>query len=219
MTALYVYLTGPVTWLCFAVFFIGIAFRLVRMYSLARKKDHFVFSYLSFRYGLRSILRWLTPFGTRSMRDHPLMTVVMFGFHVCVIAGPLFAMAHGILIEEGTGISFVSIPDRVVDIMTIVVMCAVLFFVIRRFVVREVRFITTASDFVLLGLVAAPFVTGFIAYHQWLDYQLFMVLHVVFGGTLLVAIPFTRLSHIIFSVFTRAYTGSEFGAVRRARDW
>ena len=35
----------------------------------------------------------------------------------------------------------------------------------------------------------------------------------------LLAIPFTRLSHMLFSPFTRAYMGSEFGKVRMARDW
>jgi hypothetical protein len=36
---------------------------------------------------------------------------------------------------------------------------------------------------------------------------------------MLVAIPFTRLSHMLFSIFTRAYMGSEFGKVRHAQDW
>lgn len=43
--------------------------------------------------------------------------------------------------------------------------------------------------------------------------------HDLSGEIMLVAIPFTRLSHMIFSVFTRAYMGSEFGGVRHARDW
>ena len=219
MTALYDFITGPMAWLSFAVFFGGIIFKLVRMVLLAREKDIFIFSYMSFRYGLRSILHWLTPFGTRSMRGHPLMTVMMFAFHICVIAAPLFVMAHGILIEEGTGVSWLSIPDKVADVMTVIVICSLLFFVVRRCVVREVRFVTTPSDFMLLSLVVAPFVTAFIAYHQWLDYRLFMIAHVISGEALLMAIPFTRLSHLIFSLFTRAYAGSEFGAVRYARDW
>jgi hypothetical protein len=46
-----------------------------------------------------------------------------------------------------------------------------------------------------------------------------MSLHVLAGDIMLAAIPFTRLSHMILSPFTRAYMGSEFGAVRHARDW
>ena len=43
--------------------------------------------------------------------------------------------------------------------------------------------------------------------------------HIVAGEVMLVAIPFTRLSHMIFAPFTRAYMGSEFGKIRHAADW
>jgi nitrate reductase gamma subunit len=90
---------------------------------------------------------------------------------------------------------------------------------VRRVTQPEVTFVTSASDFVILAVVAAPFITGFLAYHQWLSYPLVMCLHVLAGDIMLAAIPFTRLSHMIFSPFTRAYMGSEFGKVRHARDW
>ena len=72
---------------------------------------------------------------------------------------------------------------------------------------------------VAAGGLAAPFVTGFVAYHQWINYPLFLNLHILSGEIMLAAIPFTRLSHMIFAPFTRAYMGSEFGAVRHAKDW
>jgi hypothetical protein len=43
------------------------------------------------------------------------------------------------------------------------------------------------------------------------NYPLMMGLHVLAGDIMLAAIPFTRLSHMLFSPFTRAYMGSEFG--------
>ena len=89
----------------------------------------------------------------------------------------------------------------------------------RRIRQPEVRFVTSASDFVILAIVAMPFITGFLAYHQWFNYKVFLILHILSGEVMLAAIPFTRLSHMIFSPFTRAYMGSEFGGVRRARDW
>ena len=66
---------------------------------------------------------------------------------------------------------------------------------------------------------AAASALGLMAYHQWLSYPLMMCLHVLAGDIMLAAIPFTRLSHMLFSPFTRAYMGSEFGKVRHARDW
>jgi nitrate reductase gamma subunit len=62
-------------------------------------------------------------------------------------------------------------------------------------------------------------VTGFWAYHQFPAYRLMFILHMLSGEFVLAAIPFTRLSHMLYAVFTRGYIGSEFGAVRHARDW
>ena len=64
-----------------------------------------------------------------------------------------------------------------------------------------------------LGMLDLEFGTAFTA-----D-QVMMILHIVSGEIMLVAIPFTRLSHMLFSPFTRAYMGSEFGGIRHARDW
>jgi nitrate reductase gamma subunit len=71
----------------------------------------------------------------------------------------------------------------------------------------------------VLALVAFPFVTGFLAYHQIGDYKFMIILHILSGEIWLAAIPFTRLSHMVMAPFTRGYIGSEFGAVRKARDW
>jgi nitrate reductase gamma subunit len=62
-------------------------------------------------------------------------------------------------------------------------------------------------------------VTGFLAYHQIFSYEWMVIAHVLSGELLLVMIPFSRFSHMITAPLTRAYTGSEFGNVRHARDW
>ena len=85
--------------------------------------------------------------------------------------------------------------------------------------VPEVKYVTSASDWALLALAAAPFVTGVLAYHQIFDPKFMTILHMLSGEAMLVAIPFSRLSHMLYAPLTRAYIGSEFGAVRHARDW
>jgi len=79
--------------------------------------------------------------------------------------------------------------------------------------------VTFLSDYVLLAVVMLPFLTGFLAYHQLGPYRPMLILHILAGEIMLVAIPFSRLSHMFFFFFTRVYMGSEFGKVRNARDW
>ncbi|WP_419660198.1 TmcC1: predicted Tmc redox complex, uncharacterized membrane protein [Desulfosarcina variabilis str. Montpellier] len=219
MHSLYNLASGPLAWVAFLLFFGGSVYRIVRMLVLVAQKENFIFTYMSWRYSLRSILHWITPFATVNWRRQPVLTVVTFAFHICLLAAPIFLMAHVMLWEESFGLSWWTLPDAVADWMTVIVVLGAIYFLVRRLTQPEVKFVTSASDFVILAIVVAPFITGFLAYHQWFSYPLMMSLHVLAGDIMLAAIPFTRLSHMILSPFTRAYMGSEFGAVRHARDW
>jgi len=219
MHDVYSFATGPLAWLAFLLFIGGSLFKLARMLSLVAKKERFIFTYMSWKYSFRSILHWVTPFAATNWKLHPVLTIVTFAFHICLLAAPLFLLSHIILWDEAWNISWWAFPDALADVMTVVVILSCLFFLVRRIRQPEVRFVTSASDFVILAIVAMPFLTGFIAYHQWFDYRISLILHILSGEVMLVAIPFTRLSHMIFSPFTRAYMGSEFGGVRHARDW
>lgn len=219
MREIYNFVSGPLVWLAFILFFGGCLYRLVRLFMLVKEKEPFIFTYMSWKYSLRSIFHWIIPFGTVNWRRHPILTVVTFVFHIGLVIAPIFLLAHVILLDEAVNLSWWTLPDAWADVLTVVVIIGCLFFLVRRLTQPEVKYVTSASDFVILTIVAAPFITGFIAYHQWIDYPVMMVLHVVAGEVLLVAIPFTRLSHMLFSPFTRAYMGSEFGKVRHARDW
>jgi len=219
MHSLYNLASGPLAWVAFLLFFGGSVYRIVRMLMLVAQKERFIFSYMSWRYSLRSILHWITPFGTVNWRRQPVLTVVTFAFHICLLAVPIFLLSHVVLWDEAFGLSWWTLPDAVADGMTVIVILGAVYFLVRRLTQPEVKFVTSASDFVILAIVAAPFITGFLAYHQWFAYPLMMSLHVLAGDIMLAAIPFTRLSHMIFSPLTRAYMGSEFGKVRHARDW
>ena len=219
MHTLYALLAGPLAWIAIIVFIGGLLFQLFRRILQAYRDERFIFSYMSLKYGLRSIAHWIIPFAALNWRRHPVLTVATFCFHICLLLAPLFLSAHYVLVDEAIGLNWWVLPDPVADIMTMVVIAACLFFAVRRLARREIRFVTSASDFLLLFFVAAPFISGMISFHQWGDPRVSTILHMVFGEILLVLIPFTRLSHMVFSIFTRSYIGSEFGKVRRAKDW
>ena len=219
MHDLYLLVRGPLAWAAFVIFIGGSLFRLVHLLVLVHRKEKFIYSYMSWKYALRSILHWITPFATVNWRLNPVLTAVTFAFHICLILTPVFLLSHVLLWEESWGVSWWSLPDAVADAMSVVVVAGCVYFLVRRLVRPEVRYVTSASDFVILAIVAAPFVTGFLAYHQWFAYETLFVLHIFSGEVMLAAIPFTRLSHMLFAPLTRAYMGSEFGGVRHARDW
>ena len=209
---------GPLVWVAFAAFFGGILWQLVSRLSLARK-DKVVYAYWDLKSGLRSVFHWVVPMGSRSMRMRPFFTLLSFSFHLCLLLTPLLAMGHAVLWQQSWGVSWWSLPAWVADVMTLWVIVAAAVFMLRRVAAPEVRKVTTWRDYLVVLLVVSPFLTGFIAHQQWLPYRAMIIVHIVSGVAWLAAIPFTRLSHAIWFVFTRSYMGSEFGAVRHARDW
>jgi nitrate reductase gamma subunit len=219
MDNFYNFVSGPLAWVAFIIFIGGSLYRLISLLILAHRKEKFIYAYMSLKYALRSILHWSTPFATENMRKHPALTIVAFAFHICLLLTPIFLLAHVTLVDESWNLSWWTLPDGVAQVMTLIVIAGCVFFLIRRLVNPEVHYVTSASDYVILAIVAAPFITGFLAYYQWFGYQFFLNLHILTGEIMLVAIPFTRLSHMLFAPLTRAYMGSEFGGVRHAKDW
>ncbi|MBW2575541.1 MAG: nitrate reductase [Deltaproteobacteria bacterium] len=219
MHDVYNFVSGPLVWVSFIIFFGGCLYRLISMAVLAKKKDVFVYEYMSFKYGLRSIFHWIIPFGTVKWRKNPILTIVTFTFHICLILVPIFLCAHVILWKESWDIGWWYFSDTTADILTGIVIACCVFFLIRRIVLPEVKYLTSVSDYVILAMVAAPFITGFWTYHQWPGCKITGIVHIIAGEIMLAAIPFTRLIHMVYFPFTRGYMGSEFGAVRNAKDW
>ncbi len=215
---MYEFITGPLLWLSFGVFIVGMIVRMVLyIRGLDWQMDRVTYT-VNVAYGikgaLRSIFFWLFPFGTRSWRQKPGMTVLFFVFHIGLIITPVFLQAHNIILKERWGISLWTIPDPVADVMTVAVMVAVLFLVLRRISFPEVRILTTAYDYLLLAIAVAPFVTGFLAGLQVPGYSVWVMAHIICGEIMLIAIPFTKLSHVILFFLSRAQIGMDYGIKR-----
>ncbi len=219
MHELYMIVSGPMMWATCVVFSGGVIYQLGRLLRLLLRKERSLLSYMSLRYSLRSIAHWIIPFGTLNMRRNPLITLVSFSFHICLLIVPVFLTAHVVLWEEAWNISWSCLPGPVADGITLVVPAACIFFAWRRLRRPEVRFVSDPADFMFLVLVALPFLSGFYCCRHWPGYEVVMIVHIVSGQALLVSLPFTRLAHMILVWFTRSYMGSEFGAVRHARDY
>ncbi len=215
---MYELVSGPLVWIAFIGFVAGSLYKLVTVAQRARR-ERVVLPTFDARYGARSVLHWVVPFGSANMRQRPLYSLLSYAFHLCVVVTPLFLLGHAVLWQQAWDIRWWSLPDRLADVMTLVVIVACLFFILRRLVRPEVRNVTSVGDYVLALVVLAPFLTGLVTHRQWLPGQSLLIAHILSGVVFLLVIPWTRLVHMIWFTFTRAYMGSEFGAVRHARDW
>ncbi|MBU1001076.1 MAG: respiratory nitrate reductase subunit gamma [Proteobacteria bacterium] len=220
MHAFYNLVSGPLVWVAAAIFLGGSFWKVYSLLSGTKKKDGYVFEYWSWGDAIKSYIHWLLPFMSENSRQQPVMSVITFLAHLGIVLVPIFTMGHLVLLEEGIlGWSWMALPGQVADIAAWIVIAGCCFFAYRRLVLPQVKFVTSCSDFVILVIVAAPFITGVMAYHGWGDNLLMTSLHMFSGEIMLAAIPFTKLSHMLTFWYTRGYTASEFGAVRKVCDW
>ncbi len=215
---MYEFITGPMFWLALAVCLIGMITRLVLYFKgLAWNLDRVAYKAYPIRGlkgAIRSIYKWLLPFGTQGWCKQPFMTVIFFGFHVGAVAVPLFLLAHNLFLQDKLGLSFGTLNGCVADILTwLVVICAVLM-VLRRIALPEVRILTTWYDYLILLISVAPFITGLLARYEVGNYSFWLITHIISGEILLLAIPFTKLSHVVLFFASRAQLGMDFGIKR-----
>ncbi len=215
---MYEFVTGPLAWLSFAVFFIGLIVRTVwYIRGLDWKLDRVTYT-VNTSYGIkgaiRSIVFWLFPWATRSYRKNPWFVLWLFLMHLGLLLVPIFLLGHNILLRERLGFSFWTLPEGVADVLTTLVILSVVFLVLRRIALPEVRFLTTGYDYLIIAIAVAPFVTGMIAAAGGVNYNFWIITHVLCGEVFLVAIPFTKLSHFVLFFLSRAQLGMDYGIKR-----
>jgi len=218
MNELYEFLTGPALWAAFTIFIVGLIVRIVYLFALSKEKDRVLHNHASLKWACRSILQWLIPFGGMGFRSEPVFATASFVFHLCLLAVPLFLLAHNMLWDETFGVSLPALPDFLADLLTMLFMVSAMILLARRIIRADVRLLSTAWDYYFLVLTSTPFITGFFAYHQIGPYKLTLNLHIIFAEVLLATVPFTRLGHIALFFFSRAFIGCEMGR-RRTRTW
>lgn len=167
---------------------------------------------------VQSALRWMLPFGTHAWRSAPFFTVFAFLFHIGVIFVPLFLAGHSVLLRSAIGFGLPAIPQGLADALTALAVIGLLFLVLRRLSLPEVRLLTTRADWAVLVLAGTPLVTGFLAAMHAPGYSFWLTLHMVSGVVMLIAAPFTKLSHIVLFFMSRGQLGMDF-AIKRGGEY
>ncbi len=217
---------GPLLWLAFILFLAGIIYRVVQLFLLTRKKETARYSKniikkteQNKRSSEEQKFKLVLAFQNSLIGKNPVMAIVSFTFHLCLFIAPIFAVGHSLSLYESFGVSFITLPDKIIDLLTIILLACTIFFLMRRIVIPRVQSISTSYDYLLLFITALPFLTGFYAYHQYFDYKTVITLHIAAGEVMLIAMPFTKLGHMVFFFFVRIFVGSEHSFGKGKRVW
>jgi len=219
---MYDFIRGPLIPIAFVIFILGLILQLVQFFKLTKKKE-WVYPPLEVKSEKKTVGQWIVfcfaSLNGTLWKTDPAMTMMTSIFHVCLIVVPIFLLGHNILLDQSWGFSLWSLPEFITDVLTLVVLICVAFFLARRLFLSRVRAITTVTDYVILLIAAAPFLTGYLAYHQWFNYHAVMTLHILAGEVMLMTIPFTKLGHMLFFFLYRFLIGGEYSFAKGARAW
>ncbi|MBW1939797.1 MAG: hypothetical protein JRG68_00585 [Deltaproteobacteria bacterium] len=215
---------GPLLWVSFIVFVLGTVFQIIKFMKLSKKIDVPKFIPASRSKPIATSPGFMLKFEmfkAAGIGTNLLMAVVTTVFHVCLFAIPIFLVGHSVLFDQSWGINMMPFlfSENTTDTLTIIFLACSLYFLLRRLLSARVRAITTSYDYVVLLIAAAPFLTGFFAYHQIFNYNTIIILHILFGELMLVTIPFTKLVHMVFFFINRFFVASENCLGEGNRTW
>ena len=189
---------GPLLRIVFVLFGAGFILRTAFFtLSIIRRRPAFERRSI-FKTGPILIARQLLPFH-RAFVSKPFYTLLRYGFHICLFVVPIWLAGHISLWEESRfEWSWTPLPDNWADTMTLIVLAACSYFLVRRIILGITRKSGVILDYLFIILTALPFLTGYFYTHGSLDHIPFFetyvwYFHVLSAEAMLLMIVFLFL--------------------------
>lgn len=179
---------GPLLWIVSLLFLAGVTARLVFFgikIITSPKGEQTGWGFTMPIFG-----RVLLPFH-KAVAKKPLYAVIRYVFHLGLFIVPIWLGGHVSLWEESwLGWAWSTIPDKLADWMTLLVIAIATFFLGRRLLWSEARAGTSWTDFVVIVIAGLPFLTGWFLTHGTLDKVAFLgdnmrLIHVLSGEAMI----------------------------------
>lgn len=193
------------------IFVLGVAWRLIEIYSLGRKKDLSAPRSVAGASGWHTIFRRsLPPEGM--VKRSPVSYIGGYAFHIGLAVVVFLFAPHILLIKNLTGLSWPGLPSQFIDLAAVVTMAAMVMVLVDRINKPVKRFLSTFGDWFTWTVTFLPVLTGWLAVqHLLLPYTTMLALHILSVEILLVVLPFTKLFHAFTLFGSRWYNGTVNG--------
>lgn len=217
---------GPFMWIAFFVFFGGLLFQTGRFFSLTRKQTRIRFA-AGGRFDpgaakARSHMELIdrrARLKTTILGTHPAMAINSVVFHTSFFLVTLFDNAHVEVWLLSWGIRLPSIAESVSHVAIVLFFISSGYYLLRRIFVARVRAISSFMDYAILAVALAPVLSGYLAAHHFFNYHWLMLIHILSSQLLLIVLPFSKLTHMVFFFLNRFFLGHEYSFTRGGRAW
>lgn len=202
---------GPGLQWSLAIFALGVIWRLVGSFLLARKRDRSKPAGTSYvKAGMRAMIM-------RSAPPHELEKNIQFqhysgyAWHLGFFATLLLFGPHIPFFKQFLGFGWPALPNTVVLVIAGITLAILIALVVRRIVHPVMKQISSTDDWISVFLVILPFVTGFASYAHLqigqIRYEDLLAAHILSVEAMLVWFPFSKLMHMFYAFPARFQVG------------
>lgn len=185
----------------------GLTLRVIEILSLGRPKELAEVRSSGVEDGLKLILKRSLP----EVRNWRYITA-SYIFHIGLLVIIFFFIPHTQLFRDVFGMFWGGWPNYIIDFFTVLSIAAMLYTLVQRFFNPTRRILTKVPDYIVWVLTFLPLVTGYMAFHRLgFDYTTMLALHILSVEALMIAMPMTKLTHVVTFIMSRWYLGSLSG--------
>lgn len=202
---------GPALEIATVILVMGMIIRFIEILMLGRKANLAAPKGSAVGGGLRSIVTRFIPAEGTFKRSG--FTIIMgYIFHIGLFVVIFLLAPHILVFDSVLGLSWPALPTTIVDAFTVVTILALIAVLINRLNNPVQRYLSEWTDYLVWGLTILPLITGYMAFHRiGFSGPMMLALHIMSVELLMIAFPFTKLSHAFTLFLARFYNGSISG--------
>ena len=203
------FVEGPMWYAAATIFLVGAVWRVTGILRLGGPRDQSVPRASAFAGMIKGIVLHSLPHGG-FFRRTSFHVIVGYLFHFGLFVVILFAAPHVAFIEKHIlGVGWSPLPRWGFIIAAEATFAGLILLWLRRMTDPIMRQISDADDHIGSGLTFFVLLTGCFALAEAND--TLRAIHMLMVNTWLIYFPFSRLMHAVTFVFSRAYTGINYG--------
>lgn len=205
------FVRGPGLQIAAAVFALGMVYRMFHLMLLGRRKNLAAPRGSEWGPGLRTVWHRSLISVNLTPRGHFIM-ITGYVFHLGFLVTLLFLSQHIELLRSVLRFSWPALPPGLITVAAILTIASMIALLVHRITDPVKRLISDYQDYLTWALTFLPLLTGIMLRQGVvLGYQQMLIVHIVSVELLLVAIPFTKLAHMLTTFSARWYNGAISG--------
>ena len=202
---------GPAFEIATVIMVMGIIVRIIEIVMMGRKENLAAPRGSAAAGGFREIaVRTLPQQGV--LQRSPFTVVMGYVFHIGLFVVIFLLAPHIAVFSSIIGLSWPALPTMIVDAVSVITILALLAVLIFRLNNKVQRYLSGPMDYVVWALTFLPLLTGYMAFHRiGFSGPALLAIHIMSVELLMVAFPFTKLSHAFTLFLARYYNGAVTG--------